>query len=72
MMENGPTGGSLDYVKQMNTVIASKDIVAADSYAAKYLFDKDPFSLSYIQAGTTTGLGIGDLNLLKIEEISIS
>lgn len=72
MMENGPTGGSLDYVKQMNTVIASKDIVAADSYAAKYLFNKDPFSLSYIQAGTTTGLGIGDLNLLKIEEISIS
>jgi uncharacterized protein (DUF362 family) len=72
MMENGPTGGSLDYVKQMNTVIASRDIVAADSYAAKYLFAKDPFSLAYIQAGTAAGLGIGDLSSLNIEEISIS
>ena len=71
MMENGPTGGSLDYVRQMNTVIASRDIVAADSYAAKYLFDKDPFSLSYIQAGAAAGLGTGDLNSLNIEEISI-
>ncbi len=72
MLENGPTGGSLDYVKQMNTVIASQDIVAADSYAAKTLFGKDPFSLAYIQAGADAGLGTGDLESVKIEEISIS
>jgi len=72
MLENGPTGGSLDYVKQMNTVIASQDIVAADSYAAKYLFGKDPLSLAYIQAGTAAGLGISDLNSINIEEISFT
>jgi len=72
MLENGPTGGSLDYVKQMNTIIASRDIVAADSYAARNLFNKDPYSLAYIQAGTAAGLGISDLNSIRIEELSIN
>ena len=34
LMANGPTGGNLDDVKQMDTVIVSPDIVAADSFAA--------------------------------------
>jgi uncharacterized protein (DUF362 family) len=70
LMENGPTGGSLDYVKQMDTIIASRDIVAADSYAASTLFGMDPLSLSYIEAGVSAGLGSADLQQLKIEEFS--
>lgn len=31
LMRNGPTGGSLSDVKKMDTVIASADMVAADS-----------------------------------------
>jgi uncharacterized protein (DUF362 family) len=67
---NGPTGGNLDDVKQLNTIIASPDIVAADSYAAT-LFNMQPEELSYILAGTQRGLGRSDLKNLHIEEINV-
>jgi uncharacterized protein (DUF362 family) len=70
LMESGPTGGSLDYVKKMDTIVASPDIVAADSYAAT-LFDMQPEELSYILAGTQRGLGRSDLKNLRIEEINV-
>ena len=66
----GPSGGSLDAVKKMDTVIASTDIVAADSYAAT-LFDFEPMDLSYIQAGVSMSLGRSDLDHLNIEEINV-
>jgi uncharacterized protein (DUF362 family) len=68
---NGPTGGNLDDVKILNTLIASPDIVAADSYAAT-LFGVKPDDLAYVRAGTTMGLGRSDLGNLKIEEIQIA
>jgi uncharacterized protein (DUF362 family) len=71
LMANGPTGGSLNDVKEMNTVIASQDIVAADSYAAT-LFGMAPNDLSYIKAGVTQGIGRSDLENLKIEELNLS
>ncbi len=67
---NGPTGGNLDDVKQLNTIIASPDIVAADTYAAT-LFDMRPEELLYIMAGTKRGLGRSDLKNLRIEEINV-
>ncbi|GAB4531250.1 MAG: DUF362 domain-containing protein [Anaerolineae bacterium] len=70
LMDHGPTGGDLDDVKQLNTVIVSPDIVAADSYAAT-LFGLQPQDLSYIQAATAMGLGRSDLGGLKIEELSL-
>jgi uncharacterized protein (DUF362 family) len=66
---NGPTGGSLDDVQQLDTVIASPDIVAADSYAAT-LFDKKPEDISYIKKAAEMGLGRSDLENLTIEEIA--
>jgi uncharacterized protein (DUF362 family) len=69
LMANGPTGGSLDDVKQMDTVIVSPDIVAADSFAAT-LFGLSPEELDYIRAASAMGLGRSDLNSLKIEEIT--
>lgn len=71
LMDHGPTGGSLDDVKQADTVIASRDIVAADSYAAT-LFGLRPQELTYVQAGTAMGLGRSDLSALKIEEINVA
>jgi len=71
LVSNGPTGGSLDDVKKMDTVIASPDIVAADSYAAT-LFGLQPDDLGYITAGAAMGLGRSDLQNLKIEEIAVS
>jgi uncharacterized protein (DUF362 family) len=70
LVANGPTGGNLDDVKKIDTVIASPDIVAADSFAAM-LFGLQPDDLSYVQAATAMGLGRSDLGSLKIEEIAV-
>ncbi len=60
LMDHGPTGGSLDDVKQLDTIIVSRDIVAADTAAAG-LFGKKPSVLAYINAGAAMGLGTSDL-----------
>jgi uncharacterized protein (DUF362 family) len=70
LMAHGPTGGNLDDVKLANTVIASHDIVAADAYAAT-LFGLTGADIAYIQAGADMGLGVMDLDSLKVEEISV-
>ncbi|HPH96013.1 MAG TPA: DUF362 domain-containing protein [Anaerolineaceae bacterium] len=70
LLDNGPTGGNLNDVKKMDTVIASGDIVAADSYATT-LFGMSGDQISYIKAAAAMGLGTLDLSSLKIEEVSI-
>jgi uncharacterized protein (DUF362 family) len=70
LMANGPTGGSLDDVYLANTVIASADIVAADSFAAT-LFGLKPEDLGYVRAGVEMGVGRSDLASLRIEEINL-
>jgi uncharacterized protein (DUF362 family) len=70
LTNNGPTGGNLADVTQLDTLIASPDIVAADAYAAT-LFGLQPEDLSYVQAATAMGLGRSDLESLRIEEIAI-
>lgn len=69
LMAHGPTGGSLNDVQQMDTIIASHDLVAADAYGAT-LFGKTGADVPYIQAGAEMGLGTMDLSSIKIEEIS--
>ncbi len=70
LMDNGPTGGNLNDVKLMNTVIASADIVAADAYGAS-LFGMKGSDIGYIQAAADMGLGTLDLTSIKIEELSV-
>jgi len=70
IMRYGPTGGVLEEVKLNNTVIASHDIVAADSYAAR-LFDLAGADVPYIAAAANRGLGKMDLSGLKIEEANL-
>jgi uncharacterized protein (DUF362 family) len=70
LMDHGPTGGDLNDVKQMDTVIVSPDIVAADSFAAT-LFGVQPDQLGYVRAGTAMGLGRSDLENLRIEELAV-
>jgi uncharacterized protein (DUF362 family) len=67
---NGPTGGNLDDVKRMDTVIASADVVAADTYAAT-LFGMTPEDVPYIRLGAEMGIGQSDLKAIKIEEIGV-
>lgn len=70
LMDNGPTGGDLDDVKKLDTIIASADIVAADSYATS-LFGLRPEDIAYIPAAAAIGLGSSDLAGMKIEEIAV-
>ena len=70
MMRGGPTGGSPDYLKTFNTIIASPDIVAADTYALKF-FEKTVDKVPYIGLAEKAGLGRSDISNLKIEEIAV-
>jgi uncharacterized protein (DUF362 family) len=67
---NGPQGGSLSDVKQLNTVIAGTDQVAVDAYGAT-LFGLKGADLGYIVAGHKAGLGTMDLAKLKIKRVNI-
>ncbi len=70
LIDHGPTGGSLNDVKQANTVIASHDIVAADSYGAT-LFGLTGAEIPYIKKSAEMGLGTMDLSSLKVEEVNV-
>ncbi len=70
LMAHGPTGGNLADVKKADTIIASPDIIAADSYGAT-LFGYEPEQLEYIKKGVQMGLGIKNLDKLHIEEINL-
>jgi uncharacterized protein (DUF362 family) len=69
-MAHGPTGGSLNDVQQMNTIIASHDLVAADAYGTT-LFGKVGSDIAYIKAGAEMGLGTMDLDSIKVGEINV-
>jgi uncharacterized protein (DUF362 family) len=68
---NGPSGGSLDDVQKLDTLIAARDIVAADSFAAT-LFGLRPDDLGFVTEGAARGLGRSDLQNLRIEEVRAS
>jgi len=70
LMRGGPTGGNLDDVKMSNTIIASADIVAADSQAAT-LFELTAADIGYIPTAAAMGLGTMELESIKIEEFSV-
>ena len=68
LVNNGPTGGSLSDVREMNTVIASPDVVAADAYAAT-LFNMTGADIEYIRLADQIGMGTMDLKSINIETI---
>jgi uncharacterized protein (DUF362 family) len=68
---HGPTGGSLNDVQRMDTVIASHDVVAADAYAAT-LFDLTGADIAYVKAAADMGLGTLDLETIKVEETHVA
>ena len=70
LTNNGPTGGNLNDVKKLDTVIASADVVAADAFATT-LFNMKPADIDYIRFGNEMGLGKMDLKSLQIEQVSV-
>ncbi len=65
LVNNGPSGGRLEDVRVLNTLVASPDIVAADSYAAT-LFGFQPAQIPTIVTGARRGLGVMDLSRVQM------
>ena len=64
MMTNGPTGGSTSDLRRTNTLIASTDCVAADSYGCG-LLDLEVSDLLYLAKAQIAGAGTTDYESLK-------
>jgi uncharacterized protein (DUF362 family) len=64
MITNGPTGGSTSDLKSTNTLIASCDMVAADSYGCRFLNLKVS-DLPYLAKAQKLGAGTTDYQKLK-------
>jgi uncharacterized protein (DUF362 family) len=62
---NGPTGGNLADVKQLDTIVAGVSPVSVDAYGAT-LFDRRPTDLAYLVKAQEQGLGETDLGRLTI------
>ncbi len=67
---NGPQGGNVNDVKQMDTIVVGTDQVAIDSYGAT-LFGMKGSDLSYVKAGAALGIGTMDLSTLKIKTLNV-
>ena len=71
MMTNGPTGGSVSDLRRANTLIASTDCVAADSYGST-LLDLKVSDLPYLAQAEKAGAGATDYESLKPARATIS
>jgi uncharacterized protein (DUF362 family) len=68
---NGPQGGNLADVKQLNTVAASRDQVAIDAFGAT-LFGMTPDDLPHVREANARGLGVKDLAALAVYREKLS
>ncbi|MBU1078610.1 MAG: DUF362 domain-containing protein [Spirochaetes bacterium] len=71
MTENGPTGGSLEYVQKKDMIIASEDQLLADVYAAKKLFDQTEKQVPYLKYAYKHGIGQNNLKTATIIEKTV-
>ena len=67
LMRNGPQGGNIADAKDLNTVIASVDQVAADALGCT-LIGKTPNQVAYLAMGEQRGLGTRDWRTLRVVE----
>lgn len=68
---NGPSGGSLNDVRELRTLIISPCTVTAD-YLGTQLFDISPTSIGYLREALRRNLNQYDLNALNLKRISLS
>jgi uncharacterized protein (DUF362 family) len=67
---NGPQGGRLSDTKLFKTVVAGVDYVAVDAMGTTF-FDIKPEEMRFLQLAVERGLGIMDLEKIKIEKRTI-
>ncbi len=70
LVDHGPTGGSLDDVREPHKVIAGIDPIAVDAYAAT-LFDMKGEDIGYVREGHARGLGELDLAKVSVRELTV-
>lgn len=70
LVRNGPQGGSLADVRQLDTILGSADPVAADAFATT-LFDLKPEEIDSTVYAYKAGLGQMNLDQCKIREIVV-
>jgi uncharacterized protein (DUF362 family) len=68
LVRNGPQGGNVDDTREMNTVIATVDQVAADSYGAALIGQKRE-NVPYLKMGHERGLGTMFWENLRLKEV---
>ncbi len=70
LMRNGPTGGSLNDVKQSDAIVVGTDHVAVDSWCITHLLEKRRDEILYLDKAINRGLA-QDYNRQLIEELAI-
>jgi len=68
LMRNGPQGGNVADAKDMNTVIATTDQVAADAYGCQ-LIGRTADEIPYLKMGHDRGLGTMHWESLRFAEV---
>jgi uncharacterized protein (DUF362 family) len=68
LMRNGPQGGNIDDAKDMHTIIASVDQVAADSFGCT-LIGQRAENMPYLEMGEKRGLGTRRWETLRVKEV---
>jgi uncharacterized protein (DUF362 family) len=68
LVRNGPQGGNVEDTKEMRTVVASIDQVAADAYGAT-LIGQNPDDVAYLKMGQARGLGTMRWESLRTRQV---
>lgn len=68
LMRNGPQGGNVADAKDMNTVIATTDQVAADAYGCQ-LIGRTADEIPYLRMGQERGIGTMHWQNLRFKEV---
>lgn len=68
LLRNGPQGGNVADAKDMKTVIATTDQVAADAYGCQ-LIGRTPDEIPYLKMGHERGLGTMHWQSLRLAEV---
>ncbi|HEY3592391.1 MAG TPA: DUF362 domain-containing protein [Polyangiaceae bacterium] len=68
LVRNGPQGGNIDDTKELGTVIATVDQVAADSYGTSLIGQKRE-NVPYLKMGHERGLGTMFWENLRVKEV---
>ena len=68
LMRNGPQGGNIDDARDLHTILATVDQVAADAYGCTLIGQKRE-NLPYLEMGEKRGLGTMRWENLRVKEV---